>query len=64
MKVHRADINFIQVYAPKADSLAIDIDGFYTNLDEAMKQCKPCEVNITQGDLNAKVGTGQEGQAV
>ena len=41
-----------------------EIDAFYKTLEEAKSQCKPNEVNIIIGDLNAKVGSGTDGRTV
>lgn len=56
---YQTDISFIQIYTPIADSAATDIEEFYKNMDEAMRQCKLYEINIMQG-----VEKGQEGDTV
>ncbi len=58
------NISFIVVYAPTADSTEEEIDAFYETLQEAKAQCKSDEINIVMGDLNAKVGEGQDGKTV
>lgn len=55
-----ADLNFIQIYELTEDSIETDTEDFYKNVDEATRQCKICEVNIMQGDLNVNVGKGQK----
>ena len=41
-----------------------EIDAFYETLEEAKSQCKPNEVNIIIGDLNANVGSETDGRKV
>ena len=41
-----------------------EIDAFYETLEEAKSQCKPNEVNIIIGDLNAKVSSETDGRTV
>ena len=52
------------MYAPTAESTEEEIDIFYETLEEAKAQCKSDEINIIMGDLNAKVGHGQDGMTV
>ena len=42
-------------------SADVEIEGFYEDLDRAMRQCKSKEVVLITGDSNAKVGKGREG---
>ena len=48
--------NIIQVYAKTSTSTEDEIENFYDNVEEAYRQCKPGEMTIVMGDLNAKVG--------
>ena len=54
----------IQVYAPTADYSYEDIEAFYEQVDSARSQCKPEEITLIVGDLNAKVGRGRSGEVV
>lgn len=58
------NINIIQVYAPTADRPEEELDEFYEMMEQAMRQCKPHEINLVMGDLNAKIGQGREGEVV
>ena len=58
------NIAIIVVYAPTTGSAEEEIDAFYETLEEAKSQCKPNEVNIIIGDLNAKVGSETDGRTV
>ena len=57
-------LNIIQVYAPTADYSDEDIEAFYEQVDSARSQCKPEEITLVVGDLNAKVGCGRSGEVV
>ena len=57
-------LNIIQVYAPTADYNDEDIEAFYEQVDSARRQCKPEEITLVVGDLNAKVGCGSSGEVV
>lgn len=57
-------LNIIQVYAPTCDHSDDEIEDFYEQLDSVRSQCKPGEVTLVMGDLNAKVGRGAAGLAV
>ena len=57
-------LNIIQVYAPTADYSDEDIEAFYEQVDSARRQCKPEEITLVVGDLNAKVGCGRSGEVV
>ena len=61
---HPFNIAIIVVYAPTTGSTEEEIDAFYETLEEAKSQCKPNEVNIIIGDLNAKVGSETDGRTV
>lgn len=58
------DINIIQVYAPTTDHTEEELDEFYEMVEQAMRHCKPHEINLVMGDLNAKIGEGREGEVV
>lgn len=49
-------MNVIQIYAPTTDNTDEEVEEFYSQVDNAMKQCKNREINIVMGDVNAKVG--------
>ena len=57
-------LNIIQVYAPTTDYSDEDIEAFYEQVDSARSQCKPEEITLVVGDLNAKVGRGRSGEVV
>ena len=58
------NITIIVVYAPTTGSTEEEIDAFFETLEEAKSQCKPNEVNIIIGGLNAKVGSETDGRTV
>ncbi|XP_072041151.1 craniofacial development protein 2-like [Amphiura filiformis] len=58
------NISVIVVYAPTAESTEEEIDVFYDKLEEVKSQCKSDEIQLIMGDLNAKVGQGQDGKTV
>ena len=55
-------LNIIQVYAPTAEYCEEDIKALYEQVDSARSQCKPEEITLVVGDLNAKVGRGRSGK--
>ena len=59
---HPFNLTIIVVYAPMTGTTDEEIDD--KTLEEAKSQCKPNEVNIIVGDLNAKVGSGTDGRTV
>ena len=58
------NLAIIMVYAPTTESSEEEIDNFYPTLDHAKAQCRSQEVVIIMGDLNAKVGKGEQGDMV
>ena len=57
-------LSIIQAYAPTTGHTDDAIDEFYEQLEKARRQCKPGEVTIVMGDMNAKVGDGRSGGVV
>ena len=53
------DITVIQCYAPTAECSEEEIEKFYQQLDQAVRQCKSQDVRLVMEDLNAKVGEGK-----
>ena len=53
------DITVIQCYAPTAECSEEEIEKFYQQLDQAVRQCKSQDIRLVMGDLNAKVGEGK-----
>ena len=53
-------VTLIQVYVLMTDSADKDISKFYDQLDSAINTCKSQDIVTVMGDLNAKVGMGQE----
>ena len=53
------DTNIIQVYAPTTDSNDEEIETFYNEIEQVIKQCKSQDNTVIQGDFNAKVGQGR-----
>lgn len=54
------NINLVQVYAPTSQSSEEDIETFYSQVEIATKTFQDKNINIILGDLNAKVGEGQD----
>ena len=55
-----APINIIQVYAPTSKSSEEDIENFYNELQSIKDSIPTREICIVMGDLNAKVGEGED----
>ncbi|XP_027210521.1 craniofacial development protein 2-like [Penaeus vannamei] len=53
------DLKIIQVYAPTADSTEEELETFYDDIEQALKQSKSTDITIIQGDFNAKLGEGR-----
>jgi exonuclease III len=49
-----------QVYAPTADAQDVDIDAFYSDLQQEVNRTPRNDALIIMGDFNAKVGRGDE----
>ena len=58
------DVCIIQVYAPTCDHSEEAVVEFYCDIMKAKQQCKPHDVTLVMGDLNAKLGQGREGDMV
>ncbi|XP_033122243.1 craniofacial development protein 2-like [Anneissia japonica] len=58
------DTVVIQCYAPTTDCNDDEIDKFYDQLKEAMKQCRSHDITIVMADFNAKIGQNEEGKIV
>ena len=50
------DTCIIQVYAPTCDYAEDIVEEFYSDVMKAKEQCKPHDVTLVMGDLNAKLG--------
>ena len=57
------DITVIQCYAPTAERSEEEIEKFYQQLDQAVRQCKSQDIRLVMGDINAKVGAGKRRHA-
>ena len=57
-KGNPVNYNFIQVYAPTADSDEEEVEAFYEDLQNLLLKVKSREMAIVMGDLNAKIGRG------
>ena len=55
------NISVIQVYAPTTDSTEEEIEQFYENLDDCLKQIPKKDVRVIMGDWNAKIGKDNTG---
>ncbi|XP_060518450.1 uncharacterized protein LOC132697173 [Cylas formicarius] len=51
--------NRLIVYAPTLDKSEEEIESFYEDIKQLLKYTKPHDLNIIQGDFNAKVGKGE-----
>ena len=49
-------ICIIQVYAPTSDYEEEQVEDFYRDVMKAKEQCKPHDITLVMGDLNAKLG--------
>ena len=58
------NITFIQVYAPTSDADEAVLDDFYEQLQECYKKVPSKGIPIIMGDLNAKVGTNSQNDAI
>ena len=64
MEKKQFDVCIIQVYAPTCDYSEEEVDEFYGDVTKAKQQCKPHDIVLVLGDLNAKVGGGRFGEIV
>lgn len=64
ISAHPFNLNIIQVYAPTCDGDDHEVEEFYEGIDQLLKSVKSQDINIIIGDLNAKVGQGEEGKIV
>ncbi|RUS86947.1 hypothetical protein EGW08_005272 [Elysia chlorotica] len=55
-------LNIIQVYAPTSQSSDEDIEHFYNDLQSVKDSISSKEICIVMGDLNAKVGEGEDNE--
>lgn len=55
------NVSVIQVYAPTADKTEEEIEQFYENLDDIMKQLPKKDIKVIMGDWNAKIGKDNKG---
>uniref|UniRef100_A0A8C9VZX0 Endonuclease/exonuclease/phosphatase domain-containing protein n=1 Tax=Scleropages formosus TaxID=113540 RepID=A0A8C9VZX0_SCLFO len=55
------NMTIMQVYAPTSDANEEEIDVFYDQLQNEIEQTSKEDLLIIMGDLNAKVGKGNEG---
>ena len=53
------DIAILQVYTPTLEYPDEDIEIFYEQIEEVLKQTKAHDIKIIIGDFNAKVGEGR-----
>ena len=51
------DMRLLQVYAPISESPDGELEQFYSQLEEDMKQCKGNELLLVTGDFSAKDGS-------
>ena len=54
------DISVTQVYTPTIDADSDEKESFYEEVDGAISQCKSQDIVLVMGDLNTKVGEGNE----
>ena len=53
-------ITVLQAYAPTTDATEEDIEDFYAKLQTAIDQTPTRDIIFVMGDLNAKVGSGED----
>ena len=53
------DVCIKQVYAPICDYDELAVEEFYMDIMEAKEQCKPHDITIVTGDLDAKLDRGR-----
>ncbi|GFS06853.1 craniofacial development protein 2-like [Elysia marginata] len=58
IKIHATPFNLaiLQTYAPTSDYSDEDVDKYYEEVKDVLKEVKSSEVLIVMGDMNAKVG--------
>ena len=64
LKGNPFDICILQVYAPTCEHDEEAVSQFYADVTKAKLQCKPHDITIVMGDLNAKLGQGRGAEAV
>lgn len=55
------NISVIQVYAPTSDKSEEEIELFYENLDNDLKQIPSKDIKLVMADWNAKIGKENKG---
>ncbi|GFS05063.1 craniofacial development protein 2-like [Elysia marginata] len=58
------DIALIQLYAPTSEYSEEEIEVFYEQVNDVVKQVRSQDILIVMGDFNAKVGEGRIGNIV
>uniref|UniRef100_A0A0B7BR26 Endonuclease/exonuclease/phosphatase domain-containing protein n=4 Tax=Arion vulgaris TaxID=1028688 RepID=A0A0B7BR26_9EUPU len=53
------DIAIIQTYAPTSDHADEEIEKYYEDLQQILKQVKTTDILIIMGDMNSKIGKGK-----
>ena len=60
LKTKPVNLNIIQVYAPQSGRPDEEVESFYNDLQSARDKIPKREICIVMGDLNAKVGEGED----
>ena len=56
IKINDKEFGFKQCYAPTSSSKNEEIEEFYDQVTEGLKEIKNCQWSIAMGDWNAKIG--------
>uniref|UniRef100_A0A8D8UV16 Craniofacial development protein 2 n=2 Tax=Cacopsylla melanoneura TaxID=428564 RepID=A0A8D8UV16_9HEMI len=64
LEAYCGTLNLIQVYAPTADKDEEEVEQFYKEIETVLKLAKNQDVTIVMGDLNAKIGQGEQDEWV
>uniref|UniRef100_A0A8D9DVR2 Craniofacial development protein 2 n=1 Tax=Cacopsylla melanoneura TaxID=428564 RepID=A0A8D9DVR2_9HEMI len=64
LEAYCGTLNIIQVYAPTKDKPDEEVEEMYKDIQNILKVTKNQDVTIVMGDLNAKIGAGQNDEWV
>ena len=64
LRGHPFNISIVQVYAPTSSHSEEEIEQFYDELEQVLKEVKSFDYLVVMGDFNAKLGKGKSGNVL